>query len=402
MSASVPSAAALCAEWRARLPSSDCGYAEALDEDWREVGGRERNFLVQARLAYSFIHAGLLGDERCAEEGLRASERNERLFWDEDSGGWIRSIAASGKPIDSGIDTYDQAFGLLCLAWRYRASGEAGCLRRAHKVIEALGEASRDPARFGYPERRGRSAAVATPAAAAAATPAAAERPGWAFLRRQNPHMHLLEAFLAWHEAEPSGFWLERAAEMIALFRTRFREPQRGSLREFFEEDLSPAGGEAGRHREPGHHFEWVWLLRRYALAGGDGACFAQARELYTFGCGHGLDSDGLAFDAIRDDGAVLAGSKLLWPQTELVKAHLAWFEWTGEGGALDAAHATLASLGEHYFLADSSLWRSQLDRELRPTEQPILSRLLYHVLIALLESERHPVPSQAQLRGVV
>jgi mannose/cellobiose epimerase-like protein (N-acyl-D-glucosamine 2-epimerase family) len=77
--------------------------------------------------------------------------------------------------------------------------------------------------------------------------------------RRQNPHMHLLEALLALHVATAEKNWLRpcrRAGRPVqaALLRRGVRRarpsssPPTGRLRQ-----ASPA-----RLREPGHQFEWV------------------------------------------------------------------------------------------------------------------------------------------------
>ena len=84
-----------------------------------------------------------------------------------------------------------------------------------------------------------------------------------------NPHMHLFEACLAWLEAKEAdhggGARFEAvAAEIAELALTRFIDPDAGFVREFFAADWSPAPGEAGRIVEPGHQFEWAWLLERW------------------------------------------------------------------------------------------------------------------------------------------
>ena len=45
------------------------------------------------------------------------------------------------------------------------------------------------------------------------------ETPGDTGLRRSNPHMHLLEAFLAWYYATGNRDYLQRAARIVDLFR---------------------------------------------------------------------------------------------------------------------------------------------------------------------------------------
>ena len=45
--------------------------------------------------------------------------------------------------------------------------------------------------------------------------------------------------------------------------------PTTGALREFFAADWSPAPGIDGRIAEPGHHYEWAFLLARWAALTG-------------------------------------------------------------------------------------------------------------------------------------
>src|SRR3546814_11907533 len=89
--------------------------------------------------------------------------------------------------------------------------------------------------------------------------------------RRQNPHMHLLEAFLALYEASGEAHWLARAQSIHDLFRRHFLQP--GQLVEFFDADWRevPQNGRAGdlRPRDPGPFFHSAWLPPRFALVYG-------------------------------------------------------------------------------------------------------------------------------------
>ena len=367
----IPGSAEICAEWCARLPLDSRGYAEAVDALWRDAGGKTRTFLAQARLAYVFTHAGARGDPQCGAAGAMATARIQRVFWRPDAMGWARAVDGSGRISDDAIDTYDQAFGLLALAWHYRVTGDAKARETARAVAAGLREAAGATTRNGFPEQR------------------SAGRAARSLFRRQNPHMHLLEAFLAWHSVDVSGCWLELAKEIVGLFRERFRDRTDGTLGEYFGEDWNPATGDPGRLREPGHHFEWVWLLRRYAEASGDDSVRDDARGLYTFARERGVDEDGLAFDGVRSDGCVVAATKLLWPQTEMLKAHLAWYEWTKDSRARELALGALSGIRDRYMIPGSALWHNQLDRTRSPLPVPTLSRVLYHLFVALAEAER-------------
>ncbi|MEB3026030.1 AGE family epimerase/isomerase, partial [Parvimonas sp. M13] len=77
----------------------------------------------------------------------------------------------------------------------------------------------------------------------------------------------LLEAALAWEEAGGDAGWSTLADRIVKLASSRFFDRDAGLLREFFSTDWSPADGLDGSLIEPGHQFEWAWLLARYARA---------------------------------------------------------------------------------------------------------------------------------------
>jgi mannose/cellobiose epimerase-like protein (N-acyl-D-glucosamine 2-epimerase family) len=211
--------------------------------------------------------------------------------------------------------------------------------------------------------------------------------------RRQNPHMHLLEAVLALHAATAEKNWLRRAAALIDLFRRRFVDPQTGALIEFFAEDWAAAPGDEGRLREPGHQFEWVWLLFEYSRTARDPAVVPFAERLFAFGSAFGIErGDGLAgavFDGVDAQGALVAGSKLLWPQTEYLKACVARAEWLNDAAARAAIRAHLRLIAQHYMRPDGANWHNQLARDGTPVVPVTPARVLYHLFLAVAEVDR-------------
>jgi len=372
----------IVASWIRNLPLTPGGYAENIDGGWREAptpaGARERTSLAQMRLAYTFLHAGERGLEGALVAGRSALGRAHSIFWREELRGWIRSADERGVALDTTVDTYDQAFGLLALSWDRDPEGlgtraTASSRRLARTALAGLDEDAAD--RGGYREIRNgtrSSRLVAYPR-----------------LRRQNPHMHLLEAFLSWAKADPEGPWLDHAAAIVDLMRKRFIDPASGVLREYFDDSWRPAPGAPGSLLEPGHHFEWVWLLNEYRKLSGDGSVLAPAQALYDFAMERGVDDDALAFDGIDLGGAIVAGTKLLWPQTEQLKAHLAMCEWRGDEGARSLARGLLETIEKLYLCRDDGLFANQLDRAGSPLPVPTPSRVLYHLFLALAEAER-------------
>ena len=211
----------------------------------------------------------------------------------------VRMLGQQGGVLDTAADLYDIAFVMLAMAWFSRATGDAEPLRQAKQTLDWVRANMAVPG-GGYHN------AV----------------PWEAGHRGQNPHMHLLEASLALYEASGDEAYAALAHELVGLFRSHFHHAESGTLGEFFDDLLQPAEADAGSHVEPGHQYEWVWLLEQYArLLGGDVA--AESQRLYNFAEVYGRDSSGVpVLDAIGRDGAVRHGTARLWPQTEALKAH--------------------------------------------------------------------------------
>jgi len=178
---------------------------------------------------------------------------------------WFRAQSPRPKlACDPTRESYDQAFGLLAAAWTYALDGKRQTIDFAYRTLQFL-EVELASLAGGYAE------------ADSARLP-----------RRQNPHMHLFEAFLALYEVTCDPVFMARADAIHALLEQRFVSAA-GALREYFDESWQPAQGAAGEIVEPGHHFEWVWLLYQHArLAARPVSPLAE--QLFVFACKYGLD----------------------------------------------------------------------------------------------------------------
>lgn len=164
---------------------------------------------------------------------------------------------------------------------------------------------------------------------------------------RSNPHMHLLEAALAWIDVTDGPRqdpWIELAAELVGLCLTRFRDASTGLIREYFDHDWRPAAGADGHIWEPGHQFEWAWLLMEWSAlphvsAAGRAAGLDAALRLVDLGERWGVDAHrGVAVNEMWDDMTAKDAAAKLWPQTERTKAWCAMLQRAGS--AEDAEHA--------------------------------------------------------------
>ena len=167
-------------------------------------------------------------------------------------------IATDGHVLDETATLYDQTFLLLALSEAVKQSPDRQDLRdAAHLIYQTTVTARRNPG-GGFVEN--------------------AEQ-----VFQSNPHMHLLEATLAWREVEPGGIWDAMADEVAQLGLSQV-DGKNGAIREFYCADWNPVAGAAGRSVEPGHQFEWAWLLGRWAKLRGNKDADKAARRLFEIG----------------------------------------------------------------------------------------------------------------------
>ena len=358
--------------WIARaVRPGRAGYIEMFDPaDPDREPGPTRTTLVTARLIYVFSHAHILDTQGKA---LAAARHGFAFLRDAcregGQGRFLHSVREDGTPVDARTDLYDLAFVLFAMAWYYRATRDDQALAIADEVI-------------GFIERE-----MAHPQGGFV------EDTLGSLPRRQNPHMHLLEAFHALAEATGEQRWLDHADAIVRLARERLVDAGTGTLGEYFTDDWQPAPGAAGMVCEPGHHFEWTWLLLHHCRLTGDTQARDLAERLYGFAIRHGLDNGAAgplaAFDVVDRSGSITASTKLLWPQTEAIKAFLARIEFLGDADAAARLDRHLASLFRWFVAPETGLWFNQVARDGTPAQTVIPVRVLYHLLLALAERER-------------
>jgi len=343
------------------LDRENGGFHETLDFSGAPGRSRMKRVRVAARQIYVYSHAGLLGfgdGARIAEHGMRFLISNA---WRGEEG-WARTLTPDGAVHDPTPDLYDQAFVLFALAWRFRAAGDEEARRFAARTLDVI------HTRFRHPDGQGFVNALPH------------EGP-----RQQNPHMHLLEACLAAYEAFGDARYAALAEELTGLFTLRLFDPLSGTLAEFFNEDWSRAPGEAGRRVEPGHHFEWAWILNeKQRLLGGEMTPFVQ--QLIAFAEQRGISAAGFAVDALRDDGVVLEGGSRTWPNTERIKGHLALFECAGTDPRSPVSKAARLLLDRYFDVPVRGGWMDRFDAVGNGVAKDMPASTFYHVFLAFAE----------------
>ena len=216
--------------------------------------------------------------------------------------GYVHNVGNDNGPRESHRDLYDQAFVAMAKATAARVLGRCDLLDQARTLLTAI------ETHWAYPSG-GFYEGELPP-----------QPP-----RRQNPHMHLLEAMIAaaatpWSQPED----LSRANRLAAFFAERLFQAEFEVLPEYFDLLWKPIANQRGLLVEPGHHFEWAWLLCRLVTLGGNNYSMV-AHLLWQFAEHFGIDRQrGVCIDEVNEKGAVISSRARLWPQTERLKAALA------------------------------------------------------------------------------
>lgn len=347
--------------------AADGSFVERLSLDGRALGDLPRRAMVQARQIYVYAHAASLGWFPAGRDlALTAARRLVAGWWAADGApGWVHARTTDGTIPDPTRDFYAHSFALYGLAWAYRLSPEPAFLEAADATL-------------GFLDRH-----FASPSGGCFSTlPADLDR------REQNPHMHLFEAMLAWHAATGEARFLARAGELRTMMAARFFRADPGVLPEYFDGRWERRAGPEGEICEPGHHYEWSWLLRGYARLVGRGDD-PIAVALKAFADHHGFDGEGLIVDELRHDGSVHRASRRSWPHTEAIKAEVAAFE-QGDTAAAGRAARVIGRLRSAFL--DRTVeggWIDRLDAAGAPMVDHMPASTLYHLFLAAAEADR-------------
>lgn len=351
--------------WQQGYDHARGGFHEKLDQQGQPVEANRRA-RVQARQVYSYAVAGRLGwdgpAQTAVKEGLRLFlERFQR------PDGLVRGVVSpEGASVDDSVALYDQAFALFSMAQAAQALNDvAGYETQALAVLAAMRDLLAHPV-AGFVE------------------PAGKHR------QQSNPHMHLFEACLAWEELTGNKVWTDLADSIAHMALTYFIDAKTGALREFFAADWSPAEGVDGRIVEPGHQFEWAWLLLRWGTQRHRQDAVEAGLRLIAIGEGHGVDkARNVAFNSLLDDFSPHDAAARLWPQTERIKAGCLAGLLTGRADYWQIAADGAAGLWTYLQTAVPGLWYDRMQADGSLIEEAAPASSFYHIICAIVELDQ-------------
>ncbi|MBV1887011.1 MAG: AGE family epimerase/isomerase [Parvibaculaceae bacterium] len=357
------------------------GFHDRLNLDFDVMPVGYKRLRVQARQIFVFSHAHQLG---LFPSGLELAQRGVAFClehgWASDKGGWVFKVSPDGRQVIDGTrDLYCQAFMIFALASYYEASGDEAVLEWIERTVVFIEEYMQDYVHGGYQNL----------------FPVVADDPQ-SFPRLQNPHMHLTEALLVAARATGKPAYLDRAGELVELFFTKFLKVDKGAcgVVEYFDKTLSPLKGEAGVRSEPGHLFEWVWIVQLYRKLTGEEEFASALQQVLDEGLLRGMDDrpDYLAasFDEVSLMGEVLKSAKRLWPQTEALKSLCAAVE--GTKGAQKADYRVRAQrqlgmmIGAYRKGLTAPVFHEHLDEQGKVLTNYYPVSSLYHLFLSFSE----------------
>jgi mannose/cellobiose epimerase-like protein (N-acyl-D-glucosamine 2-epimerase family) len=348
--------------WSRGADRQNGGFHERLERNGQPLN-EPRRARLHPRQMFAFSLADDLGQDGMTEPAvahaleffLRHYVRADRL---------IRTcVAPDGNCVDDSVQLYDQAFALLGYATAYDVFNDSALRQRAHALLAAVRSCLANPA-GGFFEAAGRQLTATS-----------------------NSHMHLLEAALAWQAIDHDVCWRRLAASIVDLAFTKLIDAASSQIREFYTDDWQPAQGETGLIVEPGHQFEWAWLLLRWYSSTGEARAAKLALTLIDEAESRGVDPlRDVAVNSIWVEGKVRDGQARLWPQTERLKAGCAAWELTRAPRYLDIVQRSAAAIEQYLRTETAGLWRDRMCERGDFIEEPAPASSFYHLVAAIAE----------------
>ena len=264
---------------------------EAIDPQHQPLPVQRYRAMACARQLYVF--ASRIGEPGAREHAAGLFRALQRHFHDAEHGGWFYSIDAQGRPLDRSKDLYTHAFIVFACAHYWRQVREPlveSVLNAALAVV--AGKFSTGDGLY--------EASLAEDWSCKGSGPL------------QNPLMHLAEGFLATLAVRQDPTTQAALLALCKAMQARFIEPQHGLM-------LEKPRGAVDNWFEPGHQFEWFYLLDSSPLLR-DTPLHRSLCRAFAYAEQVGV-KDGAVLSMLKVDGRVLDATQRIWAQAEYLRA---------------------------------------------------------------------------------
>lgn len=320
---------------------------ESLDTRHTPLEPQRYRAMACARQLYVF--ASLIGEAPQAEERAGALFRSlQRHFHDGEHGGWFYSIDPQGVPLDTSKDLYTHAFILFACAHYWSKVREPLVESVLNAALEVI--ARRFATGDGLYE-----ASLGRDWSTRASGPL------------QNPLMHLAEAFLATLSVRDDINVRQALLALCDAMFKHFIDPQQ---RVMMEKPVKAVDN----WFEPGHQFEWYYLLASSPLLRG-GKLHTALESSFSRTEQQGVSPQSGAVCAMLSLGSQVPrdATQRIWAQAEYLRA------LTLRPGNQGALLHQLQALQQHFLHANG--WNECLDADGTVSRQDMPSTTPYHLL---------------------
>ena len=348
------------------IDKSNGSFFESLAPDGSADLG-PRRALVQCRQIYAFTEAYKMNliEKKVAVQIVSEAQKFLIRFYKKPNGSFLHAVNGKGEVTESQSELYTQAFVLFALARAYELLKTSESQLVARELREYL-----------YSERQLLAGGFS-------------ELKNNVLLFQSNPHMHLFEAVIEWIKVDSSPEWKKLGQELFDLATNFFVDSKTGFLAEHFNEDWKPSLEKNHFVFEPGHHYEWSWLLIQFEKCTGVLAGDLPLR-LFQLAENHGVQKmTGLVLDEVISDLQIKKASSRFWPQCERIKTAVE----LGQGSPVadQPAFAIIAdeatqSLKRYLGTAIPGLWFDTILENGQFTSLVAKASSLYHIINAMSE----------------
>ena len=343
-------------------------FIESLNSKGQPTKTSQRS-MVQARQIFSYTEAVKMRI-LTSNEVIPLIQKSTNFLiqkYSLPSGGFIHSINPQGQPEALQTELYNQAFVIFSLARAYEMIPQENIKATAKKLLKYL-ETERQAPGGGFTEIKNDQICY-----------------------QSNPHMHLFEAVIEWLKVSSDPEWKQTAQDIFDLCTQKFIDPKVGVVCEFFEAGWTPIKENSRFVFEPGHQYEWAWLMIEFKKATGfDVGPFPW--QIYQMAEKHGLDdSKKWVLDEIWSDFSVKKKSSRFWPQTERIKAAVSLglrSPMVDQASFAKAADQSMDTLWKYLEVRGKGLWTDTKFEDGTFDQNPSKASSLYHIIKAISEYE--------------
>ena len=359
--------------WFDLFSNPHSGFHERLDQSGtpidlpRRLVSQCRQIIVYS-LASNDAYTGKLND---------AFDFIKQHYFIPETGGSVFSLNTENKIHDHTYDLYAHAFVLLACAQYYKATKNEEALSYAKTTLNFIKD--HFALHIGYAESLDSDLVPLRT------------------IRRQNPHMHLLEGCIFMYGVTKDNTYKDVADTLVSLFLNKFFNTEKGVLHEFFDENLNVHPQE-GHKIEAGHHGEWIWLLTNYKNIFGQqsNAIDSSIDDLFAFVVKYGVDfqKGGVINSHDSETNTVIDSNKRIWTCFEIFRAASIMYGYAEhKENAEKIMLLLLNNIHNDYINIKTGRWKEILDKGMKSVTDFLPATTPYHIYPILKEIKKYILP---------